>query len=858
MPLPASVSVPPAYAPADHLQPSTKAASMRPSSVSAKSINDTYLLDMMLETARRTQASVSLQHQRQHYPPEVLKQYNGCGRKPSIPTSTGTFTNGGVNANAAANAAAVAAALRQNPRRTSAAARRAPYLRARSDGVRERASATTSSATTGRTTTPRDDSFVDRLVASATSIVETIWPRAAHSSLGEPCHQVSREKLSLRTFIQEVLRRSRSSYSTLQVALYYLILIKDTVEAGRHQPEGSRKVKRVVMCGRRMFLTALMLASKYLQDRNYSARAWAKISGLDVHELNANELTFLLAVDWKLHIPEPVFQRWNAIVVRLSEEKGGKEVVGWKEIVPRLTPQLDTVGALLNANPKAQQKDAEQWVPHTPSPALSQASTATATSAASMPPATAGYPVQPLTNATIPAASGQVCGLAPITTGMAPTMPAPLEPNPTPKPRVCCANHHLPPQQPQQGQAQAQAPAPAGPRPGLLPTPQSTPRNQRSLIAPPSKVSATASNRSITSAALSANKMLAHQLYGQRVAAAAAAVANANANANPTCLPPQLTCSSMPQQYYTAPATTTTPSGVQAAPAPSLTMSSSPDSYVSPGSTCTAAPASATRCSSADSGAGLSIPSLNMTPTMTTTTTTTTTTQRQQQQKLELQMRYQKQSQHYYAVQQLQQLQQQQQQQRGYTIITPPDSNFNDSPEESFGSQSSQGSFGYASLPETSAPMAAAASMVSQQPLPQSQPQLQQQQNGSSIDMFTHEAALGLCELSYAAASAKQARAQEQMRAMSLSMSYGMPPQYQQHQPQQPQQQDRKRRFTMGSDEISPFAYDAACGYAAQQQGQGPQDLVDGCRTLKQPRLMMLQPQSELELYGEPDLRLSN
>ncbi|KAI5286147.1 hypothetical protein KEM54_000028 [Ascosphaera aggregata] len=198
----------------------------------------------------------------------------------------------------------------------------------------------------------REKGFVERLVDSATQIVEVIWPVAAYASLGEPS-QASREKLSLHTFIQEVLRRSKSSYSTLQVALYYLILIKSHVPNRAQIAEAQRThdeyilSKRVMMCGRRMFLTALILASKYLQDHNYSARAWAKISGLDVHELNANELTFLKAVNWKLHIPETLFQKWNEVVVRLTSEKSAstatQEDITWRTIVPHLTPELDTM-----------------------------------------------------------------------------------------------------------------------------------------------------------------------------------------------------------------------------------------------------------------------------------------------------------------------------------------------------------------------------------------------------------------------------------------------------------------------------------------------------------------------------------
>ena len=115
------------------------------------------------------------------------------------------------------------------------------------------------------------------------------------------------------------------------------------------QPEDSPTC-RAMQCGRRMFLAALILASKYLQDRNFSARAWSKISGLRTGEINQNELAFLSAVNWKLHIPEPVFHRWTDIVLKYSPSA---QVNGlprscpisshtWKSIVPLLTPALDT------------------------------------------------------------------------------------------------------------------------------------------------------------------------------------------------------------------------------------------------------------------------------------------------------------------------------------------------------------------------------------------------------------------------------------------------------------------------------------------------------------------------------------
>lgn len=152
---------------------------------------------------------------------------------------------------------------------------------------------------------------------SSTQIVMAIWPNSSPL-----CPEAARDSsvLPLRTFIQETLRRSRTSYSTLQVALYYLVLIKDKLPASDFTMEQTDDchLSRALQCGRRMFLAALILASKYLQDRNYSARAWSKISGLNTNEINQNEMAFVIAVNWKLHITEQVYHRWTDCVMKHS------------------------------------------------------------------------------------------------------------------------------------------------------------------------------------------------------------------------------------------------------------------------------------------------------------------------------------------------------------------------------------------------------------------------------------------------------------------------------------------------------------------------------------------------------------
>ena len=184
-------------------------------------------------------------------------------------------------------------------------------------------------------------------------MIETIWPLSVLSCTRNTILGGKQQNLiGLQVFVQEVLRRSKTSYSTLQVALYYLILIQSCIpkhDFTMEQTEDSPAC-RAMQCGRRMFLAALILASKYLQDRNFSARAWSKISGLQTCEINSNEMAFLSAVNWKLHIPQPVFEKWTDIVLKYSPSaqvnapprSSPTSPHKWKSIIPLLTPDLDT------------------------------------------------------------------------------------------------------------------------------------------------------------------------------------------------------------------------------------------------------------------------------------------------------------------------------------------------------------------------------------------------------------------------------------------------------------------------------------------------------------------------------------
>ncbi|GAA5856822.1 hypothetical protein JCM8547_008859 [Rhodosporidiobolus lusitaniae] len=284
------------------------------------------------------------------------------------------------------------------------------------------------------------DRFVNGLVDASVLAIDSIWGSAPCSS---PLTSSSSGVLPLHWFVKEVLRRSRTSCSTLQLALYYLHksrreireAVKEAerskgemvrleaelkavkaaslsppatsgVSAAREYPSpphspsspsslptssspdallstltslGSRFSLLVeaqnspILCGRRMFLAALISASKYLQDRNYSNRAWAKISGLEVREVNRNERAFLRLVGWELGLRAEEFQRWTERLSSLASPSSS--------ISPSTSPSPSSSTLLSSLPPSAH---------HLSRHGLARSSSEYVAAPASLPPASSG------------------------------------------------------------------------------------------------------------------------------------------------------------------------------------------------------------------------------------------------------------------------------------------------------------------------------------------------------------------------------------------------------------------------------------------------------------------------------------
>lgn len=170
-------------------------------------------------------------------------------------------------------------------------------------------------------------------------------------------HSVDTDLIPLQKFVREILRRSRSTCSTFQTALCYLEAIRAKIpsvqqaeKAGRgcrgdqvdnegrieyecfcaavesQAPSASchlcqalndasqlRKIPAsppfplpalpsALLCPRRAFMGALVLSAKFVQDKAYSNRAWAKLCGLPAREVGRCERAVGDALDWRLWV----------------------------------------------------------------------------------------------------------------------------------------------------------------------------------------------------------------------------------------------------------------------------------------------------------------------------------------------------------------------------------------------------------------------------------------------------------------------------------------------------------------------------------------------------------------------------
>lgn len=152
--------------------------------------------------------------------------------------------------------------------------------------------------------------MIEKFVETFANVIDSIWHPKFFTE------QQAVKVMPTRGFINEILKRSKATYSTLQISLFYIFRVKKAVHYRLYQRSKNTNMPtmstldELMCCGRRMFLASLMLASKYLHDKNYQNKAWSQITGLDIKEINAAEMAFLTLIDYRLYVSKPTFDKW--------------------------------------------------------------------------------------------------------------------------------------------------------------------------------------------------------------------------------------------------------------------------------------------------------------------------------------------------------------------------------------------------------------------------------------------------------------------------------------------------------------------------------------------------------------------
>lgn len=112
-------------------------------------------------------------------------------------------------------------------------------------------------------------------------------------------------------FVRNMLNITQVSKSVIILALLYIHRLKSKNPGLRGQ-DGSEF---------RLFVTALMLANKFLDDHTYTNKTWSELSGLKLKDITKMEIEFWLGLSSNIHASDADFRSWIGTLEILAERR---------------------------------------------------------------------------------------------------------------------------------------------------------------------------------------------------------------------------------------------------------------------------------------------------------------------------------------------------------------------------------------------------------------------------------------------------------------------------------------------------------------------------------------------------------
>ncbi|CCF60582.1 hypothetical protein KAFR_0K02280 [Kazachstania africana CBS 2517] len=113
----------------------------------------------------------------------------------------------------------------------------------------------------------------------------------------------------IRTFITEVLKRSKSNKHVAVLASFYFQKLHGL---------NSKDIPEFAKCPKRIFLVCLILAHKFSNDVTFSNKSWSLISGLKSKDLSVMERFCLNQLNYDLFIKPTVLTDWENELTKRS------------------------------------------------------------------------------------------------------------------------------------------------------------------------------------------------------------------------------------------------------------------------------------------------------------------------------------------------------------------------------------------------------------------------------------------------------------------------------------------------------------------------------------------------------------
>lgn len=109
--------------------------------------------------------------------------------------------------------------------------------------------------------------------------------------------KIKNDSTLLNGFLKEVLKRSKCNKKVVLLSTLYFQKIDSTVDEVEELPEFAK-------CSKRIFLSCLILAHKFLNDNTFTLKTWNLISGLNPKDLAYMERWCLGKLDYRLLVSE--------------------------------------------------------------------------------------------------------------------------------------------------------------------------------------------------------------------------------------------------------------------------------------------------------------------------------------------------------------------------------------------------------------------------------------------------------------------------------------------------------------------------------------------------------------------------